>query len=231
MIEATPISPKSHGKTSRFPITAGDRFGRLTALDSGRLVQRPTQRETYVTVKCDCGVTKEVRAASLRSGVTKSCGCGMGEAARAAIGDRSRTHGMSTTPVYRVYRTMLSRCYNPSVERYPIYGGRGIEVCERWRGPGGFERFLADMGPRPEGHSIERKDSNGNYSPENCHWADAKEQANNTARNRVIEWNGRRQTLAQWGREIGIKPITIHHRLKSGWSIDDALTKPLRGTA
>ena len=124
---------------------------------------------------------------------------------------------------------MLSRCYNPSVERYPIYGGRGIKVCERWRGENGYEAFRADMGMRPPGHSIERIDSDGDYTPENCKWATAKQQANNTSRNRRLTCKGRTQNLCEWAREIGIKPLTIHQRLKAGWSVEKALTQPLRG--
>lgn len=220
------------GRRKSYPeIQIGDRFGRLTALDAGHLVQMARQRVTYVRVKCDCGIEKDVRAISLKKGITISCGCVKVERAVARLRETSTTHGMSNTPVYRVYRTMLSRCYNPNVERYPIYGGRGISVCDRWRGDGGFENFLADMGPRPDGHSIERENSNGNYEPGNCRWANSKDQANNTARNRRIVWNGRDQTLAQWAEEIGIKAITIHMRLKSGWSIERALTEPLRGSS
>lgn len=230
MSEANRNSPKSGGKASRKPISSGDRFGRLVSVDNGHLVQRQTQRETYVHVICDCGVAKEVRAASLRSGVTKSCGCGIVDSARVGIVERSTTHGMSKTAIYGVYRTMLSRCYNPKVERYPIYGGRGIAVCERWRGEGGFERFLEDMGTRPSGCSIERIDSDGNYEPSNCRWATPREQANNTGRNRRIVWNGKERTLAEWAREINIKAITINMRLKSGWSVEKALSTPLRGS-
>lgn len=219
-------------KRKSYPeIKLGDRFGRLTALNNGHLVQMQNQRTTYVRVKCECGTEKDVRAISLKSGITRTCGCGIAEKAKSIAAEHCKTHGLSNTPIYRVYRTMLSRCYNPNVERYPIYGARGIRVCDRWRGDGGFENFMSDMGPRPDGYSIERRNSDGAYEPSNCRWANAKEQANNTARNRRIEWQGRNQTLAQWSEEIGIKAITIHMRIKAGWTVEKALTMPLRGSA
>lgn len=224
-------SRTSAGKATRNPIRAGDKFGRLTAISAGHLVQGPNQRETFIPVRCDCGVEKDVRAVSLKAGVTRSCGCGIADAARVSVVERSTTHGMSKSAIYGVYRTMLSRCYNPSVERYPMYGGRGIGVCDRWRVAGGVENFLADMGPRPSGYSIERENQNGDYEPNNCRWASSKEQANNTRRNRVVEWNGESLTVSQWADRTGIGGHTILFRLRKGWEIGDALSRPVRGKA
>lgn len=223
------LSQKKSTRKSYPPIKAGDQFGKLTALDAGTLVQGSRQRHRMINVRCECGVEKQVRAAALNSGITKSCGCGIGIQAALNAKKYTSTHGMSSTPIYGVYRTMLSRCYNPNVERYPIYGGRGIKVCDRWRGEGGFENFLADMGERPDGHSIERLNSDGDYSPSNCIWADARRQANNTRRNRMIAHNGQNLTLAQWERRTGIPRANIAFRLKSGWSVEKALTAPVRG--
>ena len=86
-------------------------------------------------------------------------------------------HGRSKTTEYHIWRTMLARCYNPKSKKYPSYGERGIKVCPEWRES--FENFLADMGLRPVGHSIERKNNDGDYEPNNCVWATAKIQANN----------------------------------------------------
>jgi hypothetical protein len=118
---------------------------------------------------------------------------------------------------------MLQRCTNPKNPRWSRYGGRGICVCAEWLDS--FERFQADMGERPEGHSIERVDRNGPYSKENCIWASVKAQARNRDNNRPLTFRGKTQTLAQWAEELRIPYFTIHARLRRGWSIERALSE------
>lgn len=110
---------------------------------------------------------------------------------------------------------MQTRCHNPNSTSYQDYGGRGIEVCARWRGS--FADFYADMGPKPsKHHSIEREDVNGNYEPSNCRWATAAEQAANKRNTRRIDINGVIKTLSDWAIESGLLASTIHLRLKAG---------------
>jgi len=123
------------------------------------------------------------------------------------------------------YQGMKQRCYNERNNQYKNYGLRGISVCDHWLLS--FDNFLADMGVKPEGMSIERIDSNGNYEPSNCKWATDHEQRLNQRRNHFIESNGLRLTLRDWSRHLGISELTLHHRLRQGWSIDDALYKPV----
>jgi len=126
---------------------------------------------------------------------------------------------------YSPYRAMLTRCYNPNVLRYKDYGGRGIEVCERWLGSGGFKNFLADVGPRPSTkHCIERRNNAEGYCPQNCCWATLAEQAVNKRNNRLITAKGKTQTLSQWSRETGLHPQTILHRLKHGSTSEESLS-------
>lgn len=138
----------------------------------------------------------------------------------AARGDRQ--------PEYRVRETMMQRCLNPNNEKYPLYGGRGVTVCQRWLDS--YENFLADMGRRPSpDHSLDRyPNKDGNYEPDNCRWATEVEQQNNRRDNRLIESDGRTQTIAQWAREFKINYGTLHERLESGMSLEDAVAKSTR---
>ena len=123
--------------------------------------------------QCDCGNTKEMRLDNLRRGRSKSCGCYNIK----KVKQRVITHGLSQHYLYNTWKLMKQRCYNPNQISYYRYGGRGIKVCYRWRYS--FPNFLKDMGDRPEGYTLERKNKDGDYTPDNCKWADDTEQANN----------------------------------------------------
>lgn len=126
--------------------------------------------------------------------------------------------------VHKIWHACMARCDDVA---NPNYGGRGIRVCERWRGPDGFEHFWSDMGPRPtRQHSLNRTDNDGPYSPENCRWATAKEQARNTRRNRMLSFAGRTRCLAEWAELQGLPPWLISQRLSRGMAVERALTKP-----
>ena len=123
-------------------------------------------------------------------------------------------------PLKRVYDGMLNRCYNSSCPHFNYYGGRGVKVCDRWlpRQPGaqGFHNFVDDMGERPEGTTLDRINSEGDYSPENCRWATSKEQTRNRSSNIMITRNGRKLCAQDWADEIGVTAPTIIKRYRRG---------------
>lgn len=132
---------------------------------------------------------------------------------------------MSGTATYRSWTSMRQRCNDVDDKDYANYGGRGITVCERWNNS--FAAFFQDMGERPEGHTIDRINNNGNYEPGNCRWAKVKTQSNNTRKNYYVEYMGRVQTAKQWAEELKIVEYkTLLYRLRTGWDTHEAMTTP-----
>lgn len=123
------------------------------------------------------------------------------------------------------------RCYNPKYRRFDLYGGRGIKVCDRWLGRGGFKNFLQDMGKKPSPkHTIDRINVDGNYEPANCRWATQEQQLHNMERTRKFTLDGITVSLAAHARRYGISPATVETRIrKLGWSFEKAVTTPTQG--
>lgn len=190
----------------------GNKYNRLTA------VEHKGGRKWLF--RCDCGEQVITSGADVRNGKTKSCGCYN----REALVARNTTHGKTNHFMFGAWRDLKQRCYNPKNEAYPNYGGRGITVCDRWLES--FENFLADMGERPEGKSIDRIDNDKGYEPSNCRWATRVEQANNTRRNTYIEVDGLILLKKGWAEKMGISIYTINKRLDRGWPPHLAVTKP-----
>lgn len=194
-------------------ITPGQRFGRLTVL--AQHPERTRAGGIRWACRCDCGATRVIVSYALRNR-TRSCGCLQKE--------RTTKHGLSSRPEYASWAAMHRRCGVPSAGNYPIYGGRGITVCPEW---GSFERFYADMGPRPTmGHTLDRIDNNGPYSKDNCAWRTRKEQNRNTRSSRLLTFDGRTMTVAAWAEEVGIERMVLHNRIRRGWTVERTLTEP-----
>lgn len=206
-------------RQSVLPPLVGQVFGRLIVREYLRT--RPKGGHLWLC-DCACGNTSEVLTASLKRGDIVSCGCYRAE----MMSKRQHVHGMTKTPTHTTWQMMKQRCLNKKAKDYSRYGGRGINICERWRTS--FTNFLADMGVRPSlDHTLERKNNAGPYSPENCKWATIDEQANNRRGNRFLEYKGRRQTLFQWAHELRIGVTTLGERLKR-WSVEKSLETPVR---
>lgn len=173
----------------------GKLFGRLT-------VQEYVGNHKWKCL-CVCGKTAVVPSIALRYGTTKSCGCYRSE----VLSAKAKTHGMSRTKTYETWCKMISRCTSPSAVQYKHYGKRGISVCPRWEK---FENFLADMGTRPAGTTLDRINNDGNYEPSNCRWATQSEQTNNTRRS--VRYEGK--SLRQLSEETGIKYPTLTYRMR-----------------
>lgn len=207
-------------KFTPIPCPTGTRFGRWTVIGP----REGVGRKQRIACSCDCGSTRLVSVDSLRRGGSTSCGCWKGAKCSAS----TRKHGGCRIPEYQSWGHLKRRCLNPTDAAYDHYGGRGITVCERWQGPDGFANFYADMGPRPSPkHSIDRIDNNGPYSPENCRWATSSEQGRNTRGNRFLTFEDRTQCLQDWSDEIGIDSSILSTRLRRGWPVEDALTRPV----
>lgn len=133
---------------------------------------------------------------------------------------RRAIHGLAGTPSYRAWLDMRNRCFCKSNPRFKDYGGRGISICIRWND---FRIFLHDMGLRPNGKSLGRIDNDGHYTPENCRWESRSEQQRNRRTNRILTFRGLSWPVVQWAEHLGIKPETIHGRLRKGWPLKKVL--------
>jgi hypothetical protein len=202
------------------PDLAGKRFARLFVL---------RKNETLVgncvawVCMCDCGTEKVARGTHLLTGAVKSCGC----LRRSSGADRTRTHGMSKTKIYRIWVGMHRRCFKSSDEAFKNYGARGIKVCAHWLR---FENFLTDMGERPRGMSLDRIDNDGSYEPGNCRWATPAQQGNNTRKVRIITFGGESMTISEWAQKLGLKRTCLTTRLRI-MTVARALTFNNRGAA
>lgn len=196
----------------------GQTFGRL-------LVLRPAEESRYGGKKafvclCECGTEKIIVGTSLRRGLSRSCGC-----QTIQWGNQSRkTHGLARHRLVGTWRSMKQRCYNPNHDAYARYGGRGIKVCERWHA---LENFVADNEALAKpGLTLDRRDNDGDYTPDNCRWITPKEQGRNRSVNRLITVDGRTQCVAAWAEEYGVRPNLILERLERNWPEDEAVTTP-----
>lgn len=160
----------------------GNRYGRLVVI--GDAPAAGCRRRAVM--RCDCGTEKVIALEKVRYGNTRSCGCLARE--RSARNGRAHffKHGLTGSPTWFSWQAMLARCLRPTHHAYARYGGRGIAVCDAWQGEHGFETFLADLGERPDGTTLDRRNNDGDYEPGNCRWASLRAQAQNRGNSRAL---------------------------------------------
>jgi len=197
----------------------GQRFGKLTAV---RFVSMEDGGHASWLFRCDCGNEVEKLIANVKQSPHASCGCGT------YTGPGFHGHAVGNgTPEYRSWLHMRERCLDPNDRYYADYGGRGIKVCDRWLND--FPAFLADMtakGPRKPDESLDRIDTDGDYTPDNCRWADAKQQARNRHSTRWFFYQGEWRCLTDLRAFASVPYATFLQRLNRGWPVDRALHEP-----
>lgn len=219
--DSTPVPPRVKNIT-------GQRFTRLVAVAFSHM--RDTN--AYWRCMCDCGKVVTVAACNLKSKhkPVRSCGCYGAEYRKAHPpgGVAPTDNPVHHRPEYSCWRAMITRCTCETTPTFEQYGARGITVCDRWRNS--FEDFVADVGPRPTPeHTLDRyPDREGNYEPGNVRWATQTEQQRNRTNNRMLTHEGVTLCLAEWAERTGLRAGTLLLRLNRGWSVADALTKPVR---
>lgn len=186
--------------------TIGKRYGEVCVVeDLGLSINSKGKRGRFVKLLCDCGAERVARKEQVLAGKIVIC---------------AKHHGLSRSKTSNIWRGMITRCTNPDDRNYAAYGGRGIGVSDDWSL---FANFLRDMGPCPEGKSLDRIDNNQGYSKENCRWATTKEQARNKRGNIFLEYEGKRLCISDWAVIKKLKTNTIQRRIKAGWSTDRIL--------
>ena len=191
---------------------SGQRYGLWTVLEFD---SRYGASGSKWLCQCDCGTRKSVIYRSLQSGSSKSCGC----VSSVLRSKKTTKHGMAGTPTYKSWHQMHRRCKGKHGHDY--YVANSITVCQRWDS---FENFYEDMGERPSGTTLDRIDGSLGYLPGNCRWANVYEQANNKKTSRKEEVFGKLLSVAEAARAFGCGISKVRHRLRKGWSLQDAVT-------
>lgn len=192
----------------------GKKFGRLTILSYAGLSEKYKRR--LVNCKCDCGNDVKVNFSDLYHHKVISCGCRHKEIY--SSGGPTKTHGLSKSRMYKLYRSMITRCNNPHSNNYKNYGERNIKICDQWANDFMAFRKWALANGYADNLTIERKDINKGYSPENCCWIKLSEQAKNKRNTVYVTYKGVKKTLKDWADELGKSYYTLHDRYKKGWT-------------
>ncbi len=195
----------------------GRKFGELEVLEYAGKKER---NSSLWRCRCNCGNIVVVGREYLFSSHILNCGCNVNGKVR---------HGMTKTRIHTIWVSMRQRCYNKNFREYDRYGGRGITVCQAWLDD--FMNFYnwAMANGYSDELTLDRKDNDGNYCPENCRWATMEQQSNNRSSSKLITYNGETRTMAGWARKFGIRYSTLQQRISnSGWSFEKAISTPIK---
>jgi hypothetical protein len=204
-----------------FKDLSGQKFGRLTAVEH---IGSDTQHQALWLCICDCGKEHITTGHSLLRGNCKSCGCLKNELSS----ERLKKHGGCGSRLYRIYDAMKQRCYNENHNHYKNYGGRGIVVCDEWKSSfDAFQQWAMQNG-YADNLTIDRINVDGNYEPQNCRWITMFEQQQNRTNTHIVEYKGEKFTISQLARKHNLKPNVLERRIKNGWDIETAVTRPVR---
>lgn len=192
-----------------------------------KVVDRVKGTKSLWNCKCQCGNIVQVHASKLLSSERKSCGCLLKEI-RGNFPNSHKTHGMTNTRLYKAYRSMMDRCYNPNIKNYENYGARGITVCEKWQEFIPFMEWALANGYDEKkdrlAQSLDRIDINGNYEPNNCRWANSKIQSKNKRNVDIVYYNGEELTISEICDMFGITDKSFaYRRFKDGKSIESII--------
>lgn len=201
----------------------GKRFGRLTVLSYSHKDKR--HRLFWLCI-CDCGNKTTPRGDLLKSGGTKSCGCFNRELIKERAAQRRLGGRVKDERLYGIWSGIKQRCFDVGCTEYHRYGARGINVCDDWKNDyQKFKEWALENGYSSK-LSIDRIDVNGNYTPENCKWSTPKEQANNRRNSIRVTYKNKTRTLAEWSEVLNMNYSCLYGRIKGGWEIELAFTKP-----
>jgi hypothetical protein len=218
---------QANGHSRKFKDLTGQRFASLTVTSLDHKKIRPNKKGTKLFWKClcDCGKETVAESSNIANGTTKSCGCLKRES-------YSTTHGETGKRLHTIWICMKGRCYNTSNRAYSDYGGRGIVVCDEWRTSYEDFRDWATANGYDDSLTLDRHpDTNGNYEPGNCRWANWFQQQRNRRDTIMLEFRGQRKSLCDWADEFGIRRGLIYERMARGWDVGRAITTPVKSPA
>lgn len=215
---------ENENKLHYFKNRAGEKYGRLTALE---YLYTNKRRKAVWLCKCDCGNIVQVSSEKLSTGNTKSCGCLHSDKSKEKIKILIKKQTKYTRKFEKelsiIFNQMKQRCYNKKCKAYKNYGERGIKICDEWLDDFNSFYLWSTKNNFNSNLSIDRIDVNGNYEPNNCRWITNLEQQNNKRNNKYLEFNGQKHTYAEWSRILNIPSSTISDRIKRGYDTEQIL--------